>query len=162
VQPPRKGRLHASDLGQAGNLLTGLPAVPAGPAVVVPTRAAVVVPTRAAVVVPTGATVVVPAAVVVVVPIALTVPVIPVVRFAVEVEVIVATAPVEVVTPARVPELPGTPVVVRKRGHRLGLSDARRANAGKSKTRDDGSRSCDLFDVYHSFLVPLGAVQPNP
>ncbi|MDT7762667.1 MAG: hypothetical protein QOC63_2087, partial [Mycobacterium sp.] len=63
--------------------------------------------------------------------------------------------------PARVPELPRTPVVVGERGHRLGLSDARRAHAGKSKTRDDGSRDCDSFDVYHSFLVPPGAVQLN-
>jgi hypothetical protein len=92
---------------------------------------------------------------------ALTVPVAAVTRFTVEETVIVAAAPVPVAAPARVPELPRTPVVVGKRGHRLGLSDARRANAGKSKTRDDGSRSCDSFDVYHTFFVPPGAVQLN-
>lgn len=90
-----------------------------------------VIPTRT-VVIPTLVTVVIPTTVVVAAPIALTVPVIPVVGFAVEVGVVVATSPVEVVTPTRVPELSWAPVVVRERGHRLGFGDARRANAGKS------------------------------
>ena len=90
-----------------------------------------------------------------------TVPVSAVMRFAVEVVVVVAAAPVPVVAPRWVEPLSGTPVVIGQRGHRLGLSDARRANAGKSKTRDDGSRSCDSFDVYHLFFVPPGAVQLN-
>jgi hypothetical protein len=116
--------------------------------VVTPTRAAgSIVPTRAAAIVA---------------PLARTVPVIPIVGFAVVVEVVVATAPVEVVTPARVPPLSRTPVVVRHRSHRLGLGDARRTHANKSKTGGDGSRSCDSFDVYHPFLVPPGALQLNP
>jgi hypothetical protein len=92
---------------------------------------------------------------------AVAVPVAAVTRFTVEEAVIVAAAPFPVVAPARVPELPRTPVVIGQRGHRLGLSDARRANAGKSKTRDDGSRSCDSFDVYHSFFVPPAGAQLN-
>jgi hypothetical protein len=120
------------------------------------TTGSVMTPTRAAGVVP-GTW-----AAAIVAPLARTMPVIPIVGFAVEVEVVVATAPVEVVTPARVPPLSRTPVIVRHRSHRLGFCDARRAHASKSKTGGDGSRSCDSFDVFHPFLVPPGAVQLNP
>ena len=161
MQPPQLGRLHAADLQEVGYLwifsrlaTTGLPAVVVSPtgaagAMVIPAWA-VVVPTRAAVI-PTGTAL----------PGALTMPVALVAGFTVEVAVIVAAAPVPVASPARVPELSRTPVIVRERGHRLGLSDARRANAGKSKTRDDGSRSCDSFDVYHSLFVPPETMQLN-
>jgi hypothetical protein len=163
VQPPQPGRLHAADLRQASYLLTGLTTV-----VVIPTGAAgatraVVVPAGAAwtVVVPAGATRAVVPARAVPVPGALSVPVAAVAGLTVEEAVVVAAVPTPVEAPCRVPPLPGTPVVVRHGCHRHGLDDARRAHAGKSKTRGNGGRSCDSFDVYHVSLVPPGAIQPN-
>ena len=87
-------------------------------------------------------------------PRAIAVPVALVVRFTVEVEVVVAAAPVPVVTPARVPELPRTPVVIGQRGARLGFGQARGADTGKTQARGDGGGSCDSFHL-HGTVVPL-------
>ena len=80
-------------------------------------------------------------------------PVTRVVGLAVVIPVVVATAPVPVVTPARVPELARAPVIVRHRPGK-GLGDARRAQTSKSQTCGEGSRGCNSFDVVHSFFVP--------
>jgi len=48
-----------------------------------------------------------------------------VVGFAIEIEVVVAAAPIPVATPTRVPEIAGTPVVVRER-RGLSLGDGSR------------------------------------
>ena len=97
------------------------------------------------------------------VPVAVAVPVIVVTGLAVVVAVVVAATPVPVVTPTRVPPLARAPVVV---GHRPGGAgerpgNARRAQTSKSKTRGEGSRGCDSFDVFHTFLVPRKPGRPN-
>ena len=94
------------------------------------------------------------------VPLALAVPVVPVTWLAVIVEIVVAATPIVVVTPARVPELAGAPVIV---GHRPGisLSNARRTQTSKSQTCGEGSRGCDSFDVFHFVLVPRKPGRPN-
>jgi hypothetical protein len=113
---------------------------PAGAAGAAPAR------TTRATVIPAGAT-----RAAVLAPIAGTVPVIPVVRVAVTIEIVVAAAPVPVVTPARVPELTRAPVVIRHRSGRPGkrLGYARRAQTGKSKSCSEGRRGCNSFDVFH-------------
>jgi hypothetical protein len=167
VQPPRLGRLHSpdlrsrvaqglSDLGfwwlesrrylsvdSLPGVRAGLPAARAAPA---PTTRVVPVPARTT-----------PA---VWVPFALAVPVVPVMWLAVEVEIVVAATPIEVVTPARVPELARAPVIVGERPG-IGLSDARRAQTSKSQTCGEGSRGCDSFDVFHLVLVPRKRGRPN-
>jgi hypothetical protein len=124
--------------------LPALVAVPAGA-----TRTAVVVvPAR------TAGTARTPA--VVRVPVAVAEPVVLVAGLAVLVAVVVAAAPVPDVAPAGVPELARAPVVVGHRPGRPGecLSDARHAHTSKSKTRGDGSRGCNSFDVFHLVSVP--------
>src|SRR5271163_694555 len=83
-----------------------------------------------------------------------TVPVAAVMRFAVEVVVVVTAAHVPVVAPRWVEPLSGTPVVIGQRGGRLGFGQARRADTGKTQARGDGGRGCDSFQI-HGTVVPL-------
>jgi hypothetical protein len=85
------------------------------------------------------------------------VPVPLVVRLTVEEAVVVAAALVPVVTPARVEELAGTPVIVGQRSARLSLDDACCADAGKTKSRGDSSRGCDSFQCHASVVPPAFA-----
>ena len=64
------------------------------------------------------------------VPRAVAVPMALVMRLAVEVEIVMGTAPVPVVTPARVPELTRTPLIVGERPGD-GLGDTRRTQTGE-------------------------------
>jgi hypothetical protein len=57
-----------------------------------------------------------------------------VVRITVAVEIVVATAPVPVVTPAGIPPLTGAPVISRRRSDGLCLGDCRRPQTGESQT----------------------------
>src|ERR1700684_2545601 len=83
-----------------------------------------------------------------------TAPVWAVMRFAVEVVVVVTAAPVPVVAPCWVEPLSGTPVVIGQRGGRLGFGQARRADTGKTQARGDGCSGCDSFHI-HGHVVPL-------
>jgi hypothetical protein len=87
-------------------------------------------------------------------PRARTVPVALVVRFTVEVEVVVTATHVPVVAPRWVEPLPGTPVVIGQRGARMGFGQTRRAETGKTQTRGDGCGGCDSFHI-HGPVVPL-------
>ena len=85
-----------------------------------------------------------------------------VVRFAVEVVVVVAAARIPVVTPVRVKELTRTPVVVGQRAGGLSLGQARRSQTGQPEACcRDPCRRGDAFDI-HALLVPRPPTGKTP
>jgi hypothetical protein len=94
-------------------------------------------------------------------PRAISVPVALVMRLTVEETVVVAATLVPVMTPSRVEELAGTPVVAGKRSGRLSLGHARRADAGKTQSCGDSSRCCDAFQC-HAPVVPPRSTAKTP